>query len=45
VLKADPKLEILAKNPLNERTNASVAISDGEILIRTYKNLWCIAGK
>jgi outer membrane protein assembly factor BamB len=42
VFKADPKLEVLSKNPLGERTMASPAFSDGEIFVRTYKNLWCI---
>jgi hypothetical protein len=43
VLKAAPKFEILAVNPLeNELTNASHAISDGQIFIRTHKHLWCI---
>lgn len=45
VLKADPKLEVLAKNRLPDRVLASIAIADGEILIRGYKFLWCIGGK
>jgi len=47
VLKASPKYEILAINPLGkgERTNASVAISNGEIFVRTFNTLWCIAEK
>ena len=44
VLKADPKMEVLAVNSLGEFTNASIAPSDGEMFIRTHKNLWCIAG-
>jgi outer membrane protein assembly factor BamB len=43
VLKANPKFELLAVNPLeNELTNASHAISDGQVFIRTHKHLWCI---
>ena len=42
VLRASPKLEVLSMNPLGETTNASLATSDGEIFIRTYRNLWCI---
>jgi outer membrane protein assembly factor BamB len=43
VLKAAPKFEVLAVNPLeNELTNSSHAISDGQIFIRTHKHLWCI---
>jgi len=43
VLKAGPKFEVLAVNALeNELTNASHAISEGQIFIRTHKHLWCI---
>ncbi|HEV3143851.1 MAG TPA: PQQ-binding-like beta-propeller repeat protein [Gemmataceae bacterium] len=45
VLRADPKLEVLAKNPIGERVLASLAISEGEIFIRGHKNLWCISEK
>ena len=44
VLKASPKFELLALNPLGDGlTNASHAVSDGEIFIRTHAHLWCIA--
>jgi outer membrane protein assembly factor BamB len=43
VLAAKPKFEVLSRNPLDkERTRASVAVSDGNIFIRTYEHLWCI---
>jgi outer membrane protein assembly factor BamB len=42
VLAAKPTLAILARNPLQERTLASVAVADRALLIRTYKHLWCI---
>ncbi len=42
VLAAGPKFEVLARNPLKERTLASVAVSDGCLFIRTYQHLWCI---
>jgi outer membrane protein assembly factor BamB len=42
VLAAKPKFEVLSRNPLKERTRASVAVSDGDIFIRTYEHLWCI---
>jgi outer membrane protein assembly factor BamB len=44
VLAAKPKFEVLAVNPLDrgEQTNSSIAVSDGEIFIRTFKNLYCI---
>jgi len=45
VLAAKPTFEVLARNPLNERTQSSPAISDGEIFIRTYEHLWCISSK
>jgi outer membrane protein assembly factor BamB len=47
VLAANPKYEILATNKLapGEQTNSSVAISDGDIFIRTSKHLWCIGEK
>ena len=32
----------IAVNDLGEMTNSSVAISDGEIFIRTHEALWCI---
>jgi outer membrane protein assembly factor BamB len=46
VLKAAPKFELLAVNSIgSERMNSSLAVSDGDIFIRTHKNLWCIGTK
>jgi outer membrane protein assembly factor BamB len=45
ILAARPKLEVLGKNPLDERVLASIAVSDGELFIRSYKHLWCIGSK
>ena len=42
VVAAKPKFELLANNPLKERTLSSIAVSDGQVFIRTYKHLWCI---
>lgn len=42
VFRAAPKLEVVARNVLDERTRASVVISNGEVLIRTYQHLWSI---
>ncbi len=43
VLRAAPKFEQLARNALDgSLTNASVAVSDGELFIRTHTHLWCI---
>jgi outer membrane protein assembly factor BamB len=45
VLKAGDEYELLAKNPLGEKVFASPAFSDGDILIRGAKHLWCLADK
>jgi outer membrane protein assembly factor BamB len=42
VLAAKPKFEVIARNPLKERTRASIAVSDGDLFIRTYDHLWCV---
>jgi outer membrane protein assembly factor BamB len=42
VFAAGPKYELLAVNPLRDRCNASIAISAGNLFIRTHKHLWCI---
>lgn len=46
VMAANPKFEILSENPLDgNQTNSSIAISNGELFIRTFKHLWCISEK
>jgi hypothetical protein len=36
-------MELLADNALEDgMTNASLAVSDGELFIRTWAHLWCI---
>jgi len=43
VFKPSPeKLEQIAKNELGEESNSTPAVSDGQIFIRTFKNLYCI---
>ena len=42
VFKAAPQFELLATNSLDEETNSSLAISDGEVFLRTHVALWCI---
>lgn len=37
------KFEPLSTNELGEHCNATPAVSDGELFIRTFKSLWCIA--
>jgi len=44
VIKPNPeKLEVLATNELGEESNSTPAVSDGQIFIRTFKGLYCIA--
>ena len=46
VFRVTPQYELLAVNSLADgMTNASIAVSDGELFIRTHAHLWCIAGK
>jgi len=44
ILKANPKFELLAVNSSGgEPMSASLAVADGNIFLRTKKNLWCIS--
>jgi outer membrane protein assembly factor BamB len=45
VIDAGPEFKVLAKNPLGKNVQASLAISQGQIFIRTEKSLFCIGGK
>jgi outer membrane protein assembly factor BamB len=45
VLAATPKREVLARNKLEDRVLASIAVSDGELFIRGYEHLYCIAAR
>jgi outer membrane protein assembly factor BamB len=46
VFRPDPaKLDLVAANELGEKTNATPAVSDGRLFIRTQKSLWCIGDK
>lgn len=42
VIEAAPQFKELAKNSLGDKTQASIAISQGQLFIRTEKYLWCI---
>ena len=42
VIAAGPEYKELASNPLGEKTQASMAISNGQVFVRTEKHLWCI---
>ncbi len=45
VIEASPEFKVLAKNALEEKVQASIAISQGHLFIRTEKNLFCIGEK
>jgi hypothetical protein len=42
VVKAGPQFELVSRNELGEATYASPAISQGQIFLRSFKNLYCI---
>ena len=42
VIRPGREYKALAENDLNERTQASIAVSNGRLFIRTSKNLYCI---
>jgi outer membrane protein assembly factor BamB len=42
VFKVGPKFEEVALNDIGEMTNSSLAVSEGELFIRTHEALWCI---
>jgi outer membrane protein assembly factor BamB len=45
IFAAEPTYKLLAVNKLSGESNSSPAISNGQIFLRTFKNLWCIEGK
>lgn len=45
VIEAGPEFKVLAKNPLGEKVQASMAISGKHLFIRTEKTLWCVGAK
>ncbi|HZN12350.1 MAG TPA: PQQ-binding-like beta-propeller repeat protein [Blastocatellia bacterium] len=42
VFKAGPQFEVLAENAMNDYCLSSLAISDGQIFLRTAQHLYCI---
>jgi len=42
VMKAGPQLEIIARNTIQERCQASIAVSQGHLFIRSVEHLFCI---
>ena len=45
IIEAKPEFNILAKNMINERCQASFAASQKQLFIRSEKNLYCIGAK
>lgn len=45
VFAAKPEYELLAVNKLGGATNSSLAVSDGQVFVRTFQHLWCIQAK
>jgi outer membrane protein assembly factor BamB len=42
VLAASDKYELLASNPLGEKTHATPAVSGGKLFLRTFTHLFCV---
>jgi outer membrane protein assembly factor BamB len=42
VIEAGPEFHVLARNPLGEKVQASPALSQGQVFIRTERHLFCI---
>jgi hypothetical protein len=42
VVAAGPDYKLIAVNRLDEPMNASIAVSGGNLFLRTHKHLWCI---
>ena len=45
VIKHGPTYEVLATNKLDDRFDASPALADGEMYLRGYRYLYCVAAK
>ena len=45
VLKQGPKLEVLATNKVDDKTDASLALVGHELFLRGHQNLYCISEK
>ena len=42
VIETGPKFQVLARNPLDEKVQASMAVSNGQSFIRTETHLYCL---
>jgi len=45
VYKAGPKFELVARNALNDYCLSSIAVSEGQIFLRTSRQLWVIGNR
>jgi outer membrane protein assembly factor BamB len=45
VIEAAPEFRVLARNPLDEKAQASMAVSGGRLFIRAAEQLYCIAAR
>lgn len=45
VLKAGPKYELLAVNPLGEKSHSTLAVANGRMYLRTVSHLICVGGQ
>ena len=45
VLKQGPKLEIVSRNKLADKTDSSIALAGKDLFIRGHENLYCIAAE
>jgi outer membrane protein assembly factor BamB len=44
VLEAGAQFKVLARNPLDAHCQASIAVSQGHLFIRSERDLFCIGG-
>jgi hypothetical protein len=44
VVRASRTFQVIASNALGEHTNSSLAVSGRDLILRTYRGLWCIGG-
>ena len=45
VYKAGPKFELVAENKMNDYCLSSIAVSQGQLFLRTTKHLWVIGDR
>lgn len=45
VVRASRQFEVLASNAVGEPTNSSLVVAGKDLILRTYKGLWCISAE